>query len=266
MRTVPLAAGPARRSRPLHGLVLQHVGLNPPGIWAEALEACGVRLDVVRPDLGGVPDDLGDYDLVVALGGPQSACDGAAPDWLEDEIDAVADAVHAGTPFLGICLGAQVLARALGGACRPAAAFDLGLIDVRLGCRAALDPVFAPAGEAMRAFAFHGDAFALPAGAARLGSSARCANEAMRWGRAAYGLQFHLEASVDDVAAWLDLLPRDGFEQAVGDGGRDGFLERYAAAVPSLRDTAVGIAWRWLAMAGRPAQRRHLHTPAGAGC
>jgi hypothetical protein len=74
--------------------------------------------------------------------------------------------------------------------------------------------------------------------------------EALRWGPAAYGLQFHLEATVREVAIWLDLLPWLADHPALGvDGGRDAFLDRYAAAVPAMRDAAVAITRRWLANA-----------------
>jgi GMP synthase-like glutamine amidotransferase len=236
----------------VRALMLQHAALVPPGIWAEALDDAGVEIEIVRPDVDGVPGDLHENDLLVVLGGPQSAREEAAPAWLVDEIEAVGTAVRAGTPFLGVCLGAQVLARALGGSCVLGPAFELGLIDVLPGRRWERDPVFGPMSSGLTAFAFHGDAFTLPAGAQALASSPGCLHEVMRCGPSAYGLQFHLEVSLDDVAVWLDHAPA-GAADRLGPGGREGFLERYAAAVPALRDAAVGIAQRWLAGAARSA-------------
>src|SRR5262245_32148246 len=112
----------------MRALILQHTDLNPPGIWADALEHAGVDVLIARPDRDGAPADLRAYDLVVALGGPQSACPVAAPAWLDAEVEAIRHSVVAGVPFLGICLGAQMLARAAGGECHPADGFSLGLV------------------------------------------------------------------------------------------------------------------------------------------
>ena len=117
-------------------------------------------------------------------------------------------------------------------------------------CGRGYDPVFAALGRRLTAFSFHGDACVLPPGVRRLAASATCDVEALRWGATAYGVQFHLEATAADVATWLDLLPwlADHPALAAG-GGCEGFLERHAAAVPAMRDAAVGITRRWLAAA-----------------
>jgi GMP synthase (glutamine-hydrolysing) len=230
----------------MHALILQHVAADPPGIWAEALDVHGVSLDVVRVDLDGPPPSAAGYDLIVALGGPQSACAAEREPWLADEMELLAEAVHGGVGFLGVCLGAQLLATALGGTCRPGGGFEFGLRTVATTATSATDPVFGPVRPGLVAFAFHGDAFTLPPAGVRLATSPACVNEVMRWGPAAYGVQFHLEASVEDVAGWLQLPCVDEVRStALADGG-DRFLTEYARAVPGLRDLAAGIVDRWL--------------------
>ena len=189
-------------------LILQHVSVNPPGIWGEALDAAGVELDVVRSDVDGAPRDHAGYDLIVSLGGPQSLLATEADPWLDDEARLIGNAVRSGVPFLGICLGAQLLARALGGASLPGDTFELGVLPVRVRRAATSDPLFGPLRPELLTYAYHRDTFTLPTGAVHLASSAAYANQAFRWGPLAYGMQFHLEPSLADIDRWLALTPQ----------------------------------------------------------
>src|SRR5262245_19876598 len=225
-------------------LILQHVSVNPPGIWGEALEAAGVELDVVRSDVDGVPRGHAGYDLIVSMGGPQSLLAIEADPWLDEEARLVRDAVTGGVPFLGICLGAQLLARALGGTSLAGDSFELGVVPVRVRRAAASDPLLGPLRPELLTYAYHRDTFTLPAGAVHLASSAAYANQAFRCGPLAYGLQFHLEPTLAEIERWLSLTPHADVEAA---GGAAACLAAYASALPALRDTAAGITQRWLA-------------------
>jgi GMP synthase (glutamine-hydrolysing) len=228
---------------PRRALILQHVSVNPPGIWGEALDAAGVELDVVRSDVDGAPRDHAGYDLIVSLGGPQSLLATEADPWLDDEARLIGNAVRSGVPFLGICLGAQLLARALGGSSLPGDTFELGVVPVRVRRAAASDPLFGPLRPELLTYAYHRDTFTLPTGAVHLASSAAYANQAFRWGPLAYGVQFHLEPTVADIDRWLSLTPHADVEAA---GGAAACLADYACALPALRDAAAGITQRWL--------------------
>jgi GMP synthase (glutamine-hydrolysing) len=137
------------------------------------------------------------------MGGPMGACDDDALPWLAQEKRSIAEAVSAGAPFWGVCLGAQLLAASLGARVYRAEQPEIGLYrDVELTSAAARDPVFCAAPAKLTTLQWHGDSFELPDGAALLASSPGCSNQAFAVGRA-YGLQFHLEVSQQLAAAWL---------------------------------------------------------------
>jgi GMP synthase (glutamine-hydrolysing) len=243
---------------PRRALILQHVAVNPPGIWGEALDAAGIEVDVVRSDLDGAPRDHAGYDLIVSLGGPQSLAGPDVEPWLEDEARLIGDAVRSGVPFLGVCLGSQLLARGLGGANLRGDTFELGVVPVRVRRSAAGDPLFGPLRPELLTYAYHRDTYTLPSGAVRLASSAAYAVQAFRWGRLAYGMQFHLEPTLADIELWLSMTPEADVEAA---GGVEASLAAYARAMPALRDAAAGITRRWLAADRR---ERRADVPAHA--
>ena len=143
--------------------------------------------------------DLADVDFIIALGGPMSVNDEAPLPWLRDEKAFIASATAQNKAVLGICLGAQLIANALGARVYRNIAKEIGWF-----------PVFAePARpgafefpKSMRAFHWHGETFDLPSGATSLARSAVCRNQAFQWGARVIGLQFHLEttpASADAI-------------------------------------------------------------------
>ena len=113
----------------------------------------------------------------------------------------IAEAVHAGAPFWGVCLGAQLLAASLGGEVAPGHGPEVGVLPVHLTGEAASDEVFAAAPESFQAFQWHGDTYGLPPGATRLAYSELYEQQAFVF-RRAYALQFHIEVGPDLVAEW----------------------------------------------------------------
>ena len=107
----------------------------------------------------------------------------------------IADAVHAGTPFWGACLGVQLLAASLGGRVHPGPEPEVGMLPVILTADALADPVFAGLPRELLTLQWHGDTFELPPGAVLLAGSAAYPNQAFRYGERAYGVQFHLEVT-----------------------------------------------------------------------
>lgn len=220
-------------------LVLQHVAVEGPGRIADACATRVVRLDQGEP----VPRDLGDARGLVVMGGPMGVHDHAAHPHLRDELVLIERALADGAPVLGVCLGSQLLAAALGARVYPADRLELGWLPVTLAAGASDDPLLGAAPPAFTALHWHGDVFDLPAGATPLASSALTEHQAFRHGRA-WGLLFHLEATAAQVramtAAFPDDLARAGVDPAKLVAAADALAAR-------LEPVATGVFSRWAA-------------------
>jgi len=183
-------------------LCLQHVPFEGPGYFQKAFEEFGCTVERCLVPKDGLPAAAPDALLV--MGGPMSVND--ADPWLAAEIDFIRDQVARGVPFLGICLGSQLLAKAVGGEVHPGPAAELGMIPLRLTAAAKHDPLFAHFPDHTQVFAWHGEGLHLPEGAIPLAGSPLFPVQAFRYGRAAYGLLFHLEVE----AAGVDALCQHG--------------------------------------------------------
>lgn len=167
-----------------------------------ALAARGYRIVWCRPAEGdALPDPGAGYAAAVVYGGPESANDGADKDYIAKEIEWVGAWVAADKPFLGLCLGGQILARALGAevARHPDGLHEVGYAPVR---PATPDHGF-PAPPA-RVFQWHKEGFEVPAGAELLVAGEAFANQAFRHGAKAFGLQFHPEVSLAAMNRWIE--------------------------------------------------------------
>lgn len=175
---------------------LEHVPFEGPAGIARWAEAHGHALDRTRVFAGEALPEPGDMDLLVALGGPMGVHDEERHPWLGREKACLRRAVDAGCAVLGICLGAQLLAQVLGAEVGPnPAGREIGWFPVARAQEGAAPAVFAGFPRTFPAFHWHGDAFAVPRGAVRLGGSAACVNQAFALGDRVVGLQFHLETT-----------------------------------------------------------------------
>ena len=174
------------------------------GSLAEALAEAG--LDSRQFHLfESVPESLpwSEAAGLVVLGGTMSANDGNRFPFLVAELDWIRAAVHRKVPMLGICLGAQLLAKALGAAVYRSAQPEIGWRQVELLPAAAEDRLLRGRSVEETVFHWHGDTFDLPAGAVHLAQSPSCRHQAFRYGATAYGLQFHVEMEPDLMELWL---------------------------------------------------------------
>jgi GMP synthase-like glutamine amidotransferase len=213
-------------------LLVQHVAFEGPGAIAGAIADTGADLTVLRMDRDDTlpfPEAMADVAGLVVMGGPMSVHDDLP--WLADERALLRGAVEAGRPVLGVCLGAQQLAAALGASVREGPAPEWGVGEVHLTAEADRDPVFGPAPTPLPCMHWHGDTFALPEGAVPLAGNGAYENQAFRFGERAYGLQFHVEVTASLVAHWGPHLPPGVFlrESDVAHVSRagDGIVRRF---------------------------------------
>ena len=183
-------------------LVFQHEADDGPGYLGEALLRRAARLDIIRLDEGEAIPDISAYDMLLVMGGVMNVYQEDKYPWLVEETRAIRRAVEADKAVLGVCLGGQLLARALGAQVRLGTATEIGLTSITLTDAGASDPLFEGLPQ-MEAVEWHDDTFDIPTGAIPLARSERCANQAFRFGGRAYGLQFHPEVSPMMLAEWI---------------------------------------------------------------
>lgn len=249
------APGPTERTPAgPRALAVQHVAAEPPGAIAAALAAEGLALDVVRVDRGDpVPVDAERLSAVVVMGGPMSVADAGRLEHLRDELRLVESALRHGVPVLGVCLGSQLLAHALGARVSPAGFLELGWLPVTLAPGAEGDPLLGGCPQTFPALHWHGDAFDLPRGAAHLARSDRTAVQAFRHGRA-WGLLFHLEA---DGAQVEEMALAFAGEVAAGGSSAAALAAGARRAAAASRRIGEGVFGRFARLAAGSAGPAH---------
>lgn len=245
-------------------LVFQHVAAEPLGTLDRLIRRRGHRVKFVnferQPD---ARPKLDRYRGLIVLGGPMNVEDRGVRMHLQTEIDVITTALAQGKPILGICLGAQLLAHALGADVRRHRVSEIGWYDLEATTAGRADPVFAPLGAGAPVFQWHGYTFDLPRGATHLAATPTCANQAFVHGGNAYGFQFHLEMDKPLIERWLNLP--NYRDDLIGAGlGRDAESIR-ADTLPridAMQATAEAVFNNFLDLIGMPSRRRRaIATP-----
>ena len=185
-------------------LVLQHVAHELLGTLNPLLKRAGFRIRYVNfarhPD---AQPSLDGYDGLIVLGGPMSVNDTKRLSHLMTELKLIEDAMRREIPVLGICLGAQLIAKTLGADVYPNTVKEIGWYDVFPTDAASSDPLLMELEKTEKLFQWHGETFDIPKSARHLAFSSLCANQAFRYGDKVYGFQFHLEVDEPMIHRWL---------------------------------------------------------------
>jgi GMP synthase-like glutamine amidotransferase len=198
---------------------LQHVSFETPGLLIGVIREKGHSLRITDISQGEALPSTADFDVLIIMGGPMSIHDEGVHPWLRAEKELIAAAIREGKKVLGICLGAQLIAAALGARVYPNPQKEIGFWPVQWTEAAAVGPRAAgvrPAGVRPTEtvfFHWHGETFDLPAGAVLLASTPACVNQVFRLGNQVLGIQFHPEVTPEIIRAMIE---HEGWELVDG--------------------------------------------------
>jgi GMP synthase-like glutamine amidotransferase len=189
-------------------LSVTHGPSVPGGVFDEVVEAAGHHLERWSVPDGLAPDPAQRYDAVMVFGGSAHPDQDDHFSWLEREEEFLRDVLADRVPVFGVCLGAQMLARAAGAKVEPASAPEVGWLDVELTAEGKSDPVLGVLPQRADVFQWHHYTFAIPEGGVELARSDVC-TQAFRLSQPAWGIQFHAEVTYPMITAWASEDPHD---------------------------------------------------------
>jgi len=230
-------------------LAVRHVAFEHLGAFEAVLTERGYAVRYADAGMDRIAPDMADGDaLLCMLGGPIGAYEEHLYPWLLDEIALIERRLATGAPILGICLGAQLIARAMGARVYPGRAKEIGWAPIELTDAGRVSPLARLENCGRMVMHWHGDTFDLPDGATRLASSAITVNQAFSAGSSVLGLQFHIEAAPDEIERWLighacEIAATDGIAVAA-------IRADTAAHGPALAPCAARLFGDWLDGAG----------------
>jgi GMP synthase (glutamine-hydrolysing) len=229
-------------------LVFQHVPYEPLGTLDPLLKAAGFRIRYVN--FGRNPwlrPALDKYAALIVLGGPMNSDQIDTYPNLITEVDIIREAVDRDMSVLGICLGAQLLAKALGGSVSRNASREIGWHEIELTSAGAADPVLSTFAQRQKVFQWHEDGIKLPRQALHLASSPASEVQAFRHGEHVYGFQFHLEVDGPLIDRWLTIPGhRTVRDEERGNVDADGIRSQTSQSIEDLQALSQETFSRWI--------------------
>jgi len=184
-------------------LVIKQVNLEGLGLFSCFLKGKNIKINIVSMENKQLLPPLEECKGIIALGGPMNVYEQKKYPFLEEEENYLAKALQRQIPILGICLGAQLLAKVLGAKVKRAEKKEIGWYEINLLKKAKNDPLLKGLEDELMVFQWHQDSFELPKKSVLLASSKVCQNQAFRFGENSWGLQFHPEMNKKQIFSWL---------------------------------------------------------------
>ena len=230
-------------------LVFQHVPYEPLGLLDPMLRQHKHRIRYVNfgRDDATIPA-LDNYAALIVLGGPMNIGQESEYPHLELEKQAILQAMEQEMPILGICLGAQLIASALGAKVYPAKGVEIGWHPVQTTRQAASDPLARHFADNEKIFQWHGHTFDLPTEATPLISGELCANQGFRVGHNTYGLQFHLEACESVIERWLTVPQHEDDLAKLAPNAAEEIRQQNRSALPRSKQLAEKVFGEFIEM------------------
>jgi GMP synthase-like glutamine amidotransferase len=222
-------------------LILQHATVETPGVLLDFFRDDGFRWTTVELDEGETIPDLEPFDMMLVMGGPQDVWQEEENPWFRPEKAAIRKYVgDMQRPYLGICLGHQLLADALGGKVGPSKTPEVGVLTVSSTEAGRRDPLLSALPSPITALQWHGaEVTAAPANSEVLAQSDVCAIQALRYGEHAWGFQYHVEITDKTVDDWADIPEyASSLENALGAGAVDRLRTEVSERLPQFNNDA----------------------------
>jgi len=224
-------------------VAIEHTECETPGTISEALQSSGIDMRHIRTFRGDtVPAEIDSASGLVVMGGPMGVYEQERYPFLRDEIRLIEDAIRGEIPVLGVCLGSQLLATALGARVKKGKQKEIGWHTVNLAEATLNDPFWEGVDRSFRGFHWHGDVFDLPEGAISLASSALTRCQAFRYGPNAYGILCHMEVTREIISCMIDAFAGELSEEKI-EG--ETLLRQAETHLPPLQRVGGTLFRRW---------------------